>query len=73
MEDLLIFISSDELRVTRKSIPDLHAEEAETINLGKVNEKFSFSHLENNVAFVDCSVKEDQISEIVAFINKYFV
>jgi len=64
----------DELCSTRKSIPDLHADETETFSLPRSdNGHFSIQLLENNVSFVECSVKAGNVSEIVNFINKYFL
>ncbi len=62
----------EKIRHTRKAMPELTQEEVEEVNLGREGETFVFEHLENDIQFTECSVKEGEIQPVQEFIAQFF-
>jgi len=61
----------DQLRLTRRSIPDQNQQEYQEHEdtLGIEGERFTIAQLENEIDFLSCSAKEREIDGIVNFIT----
>jgi len=66
---LVIYCSSDQLRITRTSSLNHQDLGDEVEFLGYENEKFKFEHLVNRVEFISCSVDKDEFDNIKEWIT----